>query len=154
MEDQICSPEKYSIKNSYNKNIFYLNEKKTHDKNVSYWIQNYFDWIKTFWYHEKKKVIQWKYILLNTKLFWLNENIFSYHMNFYFCSISATINCTSKNVLIVILSYWESSTTNSNRHSFKVGLLPLKYTALLHIIFLKQIKPLNFCFYYLIMMYI
>ena len=28
MEDQICSPEKYSMKNSYNKNIFYLNEKK------------------------------------------------------------------------------------------------------------------------------
>ena len=28
MEDQICSPEKYSIKDSYNKNIFYLNEKK------------------------------------------------------------------------------------------------------------------------------
>ena len=27
MEDQICSPEKYSMKNSYNKNIFYLNEK-------------------------------------------------------------------------------------------------------------------------------
>ena len=37
MEDQICSPEKYSIKNSYNKNIFYLDEKKqTCDKNVSY----------------------------------------------------------------------------------------------------------------------
>ena len=28
MEDQICSPQKYRIKNSYNKNIFYLNEKK------------------------------------------------------------------------------------------------------------------------------
>ena len=28
MKDQICSPEKYSIKNSYNKNNFYLNEKK------------------------------------------------------------------------------------------------------------------------------
>ena len=28
MEDQICSPKKYSMKNSCNKNIFYLNEKK------------------------------------------------------------------------------------------------------------------------------
>ena len=28
MEDQICSPEKYSMKNSHNKNVFYLNEKK------------------------------------------------------------------------------------------------------------------------------
>ena len=37
MEDQIGSPEKYSIKNSYTKNMFYLNEKKkTYDKNVSY----------------------------------------------------------------------------------------------------------------------
>ena len=36
MEDQICSPYMYSIKNSYNKNIFYLNEEKTCDKNVSY----------------------------------------------------------------------------------------------------------------------
>ena len=37
MEDQICSPEKYLMKNSYNKNIFYLNEKKNiYGKNVSY----------------------------------------------------------------------------------------------------------------------
>ena len=36
MEDQICSPEKYSMKNSYNKNIFYLNKKNMFDKNVSY----------------------------------------------------------------------------------------------------------------------
>ena len=35
MEDQIRSPEKYSMKNSYNKNIFFLNEKK-YDKNVAY----------------------------------------------------------------------------------------------------------------------
>ena len=26
MEDQVCSPEKYPIKNSHDKNIFYLNE--------------------------------------------------------------------------------------------------------------------------------
>ena len=36
MEDQICSPEKYSTKNPYNKNIFYLNEKNIYDKNISY----------------------------------------------------------------------------------------------------------------------
>ena len=35
MEDQISSPEKYSLKNSYNENIFYLNEKKIYDKNIS-----------------------------------------------------------------------------------------------------------------------
>ena len=28
MEDQICLPEKYSMKNSYDKKIFYLNKKK------------------------------------------------------------------------------------------------------------------------------
>ena len=27
MEDQICSPENHSLKSSYKKNIFYLNEK-------------------------------------------------------------------------------------------------------------------------------
>ena len=117
MQDQICSPEKYSIKNSYNKNIIYLNEKNIYDKNISYWIQIYFDLMKihfdimekrwynenvlltinlfwlnenVFWYHEKR----WynKNVLLNTKLFWLNENVFSYHVNFYFCNILATIN--------------------------------------------------------------
>ena len=30
MEDQTDSPEKYSIKNSYYKNIFHSNEKKQH----------------------------------------------------------------------------------------------------------------------------
>ena len=30
MEDHICSPEKYSMKNSCHKNIFYPNEKKLH----------------------------------------------------------------------------------------------------------------------------
>ena len=32
MEDQICSPEKYSMKNSYNINIFYLNQKTKQKK--------------------------------------------------------------------------------------------------------------------------
>ena len=36
MEDQISSPEKYSMKNSYNKHIFYLNEKNKYDQNISY----------------------------------------------------------------------------------------------------------------------
>ena len=36
MEDQMCSPEKYLMKNSYKKNIFYLNEKYIYDKNISY----------------------------------------------------------------------------------------------------------------------
>ena len=36
MEDQIWLPEKYSMKNSYDKNIFYLNEKNLYDKNISY----------------------------------------------------------------------------------------------------------------------
>ena len=36
MEDQICLPEKYLMKNSYNKNIFYSIEKNIYDNNVSY----------------------------------------------------------------------------------------------------------------------
>ena len=36
MEDKICSSEKYSMKNSYNKNVFSWNEKNMYDKNVSY----------------------------------------------------------------------------------------------------------------------
>lgn len=35
MEDQICSPETYWMKNLYNKNMSYLNEKKVDDKNIS-----------------------------------------------------------------------------------------------------------------------
>ena len=35
MEDQMCSSEKFSMKNSYNKNIFYLNE-KNNDKSICY----------------------------------------------------------------------------------------------------------------------
>ena len=46
------------MKNSYNKKIFYLNEKNIYDKNISYWIQNYFHWIKIlFWYNEKSDII-------------------------------------------------------------------------------------------------
>ena len=63
MEDQICSPEKYSMKSPYKKNTFYLNEKNIYDENVSYWIQIYFDWIKIYfyiikrgWYDEKYEI--------------------------------------------------------------------------------------------------
>ena len=55
MEGQICSPEKYSMKNSYNKYLFYLNEKDIYDKNISYWIQIYFDWMKIYFDIMKKK---------------------------------------------------------------------------------------------------
>ena len=61
-EDQICSPEKYSLKNLYNKNKFYLNEKNIYDQNISYWIQTYFDWMKIYFDILEKR--------------WYNENIF------------------------------------------------------------------------------
>ena len=73
----MCSPEKHSMKNSDNKNIFHLNEKNVYDKNVSYWLQIYFNWIKIY-FDIMKKVISWKYFLLNTNLFWMNKNIFWY----------------------------------------------------------------------------
>ena len=57
IEDQICSPEKYSMKNSYNKSIFYLNEKNIYDKNISYWIKIYFDRMKIYFDIMEKKVI-------------------------------------------------------------------------------------------------
>ena len=48
MEDQICSsPENYWMKNSFNKNTF-LEWKNIYDKDVSYIIQIYFDWIKIY----------------------------------------------------------------------------------------------------------
>ena len=61
MEDQTCSPEKYSVKNSYNKNILFEWKKYTYDKDVS-WIQIYFDWMKIYFNIMKKR--------------WYNENIF------------------------------------------------------------------------------
>ena len=38
-----------------NKNIFYLNEKKLYDKNISYWIQIYFNLMKIHFEIIKKK---------------------------------------------------------------------------------------------------
>ena len=71
MEDQTCSPEKYSMKNLYNENIFYLNEKSIYDKSVSYWIQIYFDWLKIYFDNMKKEgdiikiyFIEYKFILI------------------------------------------------------------------------------------------
>ena len=74
MEDQMCSPEKYSMKNSYNKNIL-LEWKNIYEKNISYWMQIYFDWMKIYFDIMKKGDIM-KIFLLNTKLFWLNEKIY------------------------------------------------------------------------------
>ena len=55
MEDQICSSEKHSKKNFYNKNIYYLMKKCVNDKNVSNWIQIiYFDLIKIYFDIMKK----------------------------------------------------------------------------------------------------
>ena len=89
MEDQICSPEKYSMKNSYNKNIFYLNEKNIYDINISYWIKIYFGWMKIYlgimkkgdimkiYFIEYKFVlIEWKYILISWERRWYNKNTF------------------------------------------------------------------------------
>ena len=89
MEDQICSREKYSMKNSYNTNIFYLNEKNIYDKNVSYWTQIWFDWIKIYFNIMNKRrynenVLHWIQIYFDsTKIYfdimkkrWYNENIF------------------------------------------------------------------------------
>ena len=70
MEDQTCSPEKYSMKSPYKKNTFYLNEKNIYDENVSYWIQICFDWIKTYLISWKKVdimklcFIEYKFILI------------------------------------------------------------------------------------------
>ena len=49
MGDQICSPEKYSMKNLCNKNIFYLNEK--------------IHMVKIFLTEYKFLLTKWKYIL-------------------------------------------------------------------------------------------
>ena len=75
----MCSPEKYWMKIPYNKKIFYLNEKEIYNKNISYWKKIYFNWLTIYFHIIKKNDIMKIYILLNTKLFWLNKNIFWYH---------------------------------------------------------------------------
>ena len=58
-------------KNIYDKNVSYwiqiyfdwmkMKKKRSYNENIFYWIQIYFDWIgNIFWYHEKR---------------WYNENI-------------------------------------------------------------------------------
>ena len=54
-------------------------KKSIYDKNVPYWIQIYFDLIKIYFDIMKKGD---------------NENVSSYHLNFYFWNISATIIST------------------------------------------------------------
>lgn len=69
MKDQIYSPEKNSMKNSFIKNIFYSNEKEYIWQECFLTNTNLF-WLneKIFWYHEKE---------------WCNENIF-YQIQSYF----------------------------------------------------------------------
>ena len=90
MEDQMYSPGKHSMKNSYNrnvllewiknpydKNLFWLNktifschDKKWYNENIFYWIQIYFDWIKIYFdimkkgYVMKIHFIKYKTILI------------------------------------------------------------------------------------------
>ena len=82
------SPEKYCIKNSYNKNILF--EWKKIYKNISYLAQVYFDWRKIYFHIMKKEKKKKKD--MDTNLFWLNKNVFWCHNNCYFCNISATIS--------------------------------------------------------------
>ena len=42
MEDKICSPGRYWMKNLYGKKR-YSNDKKPYNKNISQWIQTCFD---------------------------------------------------------------------------------------------------------------
>ena len=44
----------FNDKNSQNKITFYLNEKNIYGKNISYWIQIYFNWIKIYFNIMKK----------------------------------------------------------------------------------------------------
>ena len=49
MEDQTCSLGKYWMKNSYNKKNILIGWKEVvYDKNISFWIQIYFDWMKIY----------------------------------------------------------------------------------------------------------
>ena len=72
-----------------NENLFWYHEKKGDIMKI-YFIGYKFVLIKWKYILISWKVIQWENVLLNTKLFWLNENILSYDMIFYFCNISAT----------------------------------------------------------------
>ena len=61
LEDQICSPEKYSMKNSHNKNIFYLNE------NIFWYHEKEVDIMKIYFIEYKFVLIECKYILISWK---------------------------------------------------------------------------------------
>ena len=75
MEDQICSPEKYWMKNSYKKKYVLLEWKK-YIREECFLLNTNLFWLNKniFWYHEKK-IIWWKCILLDTNLLSLNKNI-------------------------------------------------------------------------------
>ena len=88
-DNMLTSIYNYSMKSSCNKNIFYL--KKKYDKNISYWIEIYFDWMKICFDMVKKKGDIMKISFIKYKTILIEWKLFSYHMNFNFCNISATI---------------------------------------------------------------
>ena len=54
------------------------------DKNISYWIQIYFDWMKIYFdIMGKKRCYNENIYLLNTNFFWLNEDIWYHEKNWY-----------------------------------------------------------------------
>ena len=79
-------------KNSYNQNIFYLNEKNIYDKNVDYWIQIFLtEWkcifilwkkghlMKIYFTECKFVLIEWKYIFISYEFLFLQH--FSNHIS-------------------------------------------------------------------------
>ena len=110
MEDEICSPEKYSVKNSYftwmkkiwskyfllNTNLFLLSEnihfdimrKRWYNENIFYWIQICSDWMKIYLDIMKKGdimeicFIKYKIILIEWKYIFISyEFLFLQHFS-------------------------------------------------------------------------
>ena len=64
MEDQIWSPEKYSMKNSYNKNTFYLNKRNTYMMKI---LLTECKFILTVQKHKNTYVMKYTFILIESK---------------------------------------------------------------------------------------
>ena len=64
MEDQIWSPEKYSMKNSYNKNTFYLNKRNIYMMKI---LLTECKFIFTVQKHKNTYVMKYKFILIESK---------------------------------------------------------------------------------------
>ena len=100
MEDKICSPEKCSMKSSYEKLYLTWMKKNIYDKNFSYWTQVCFDWIKMYLDIMKKS--------------WYNENIFHW-IQIYFDWVKIYFNIMKKDDIMkthfikykVILIEWK-----------------------------------------------